>query len=254
MRRFPLAQVVLIGLAAVVVLAALWPLWAGERTARPGGEPEAPETPPGPLAGMVIVVDPGHGGWDPGAVVGGVKEKDLTLQVSQELKALLEERGARVILTRTDDTHFSRTVREDLRQRVALVAEHGADLFVSVHANQDRCNCWGAQTFYQKGGSPAGKTLAISIQNRLRERTDTTRYALPGDYYVLRTTEVPAAIVEMGFLSNGAEREKLQQPEYQRTLALAIAEGIEAYREHIARQPDVAPENPADPSPSRPGS
>jgi len=252
-RRFPLTQALLAGLVAVVVLAALGLLRGGMRTAGPEGEPQAPEGPPGPLAGMVIIVDPGHGGWDPGAVVGGVKEKDITLQVSQELRELLEERGAKVILTRADDRHFSRTVREDLRQRVALVTEHQADLFLSLHANQDHCNCWGAQTFYQKGGSAEGRTLAISIQNRLRERTDTTRYALPGDYFVLRSTEVPAVIVEMGFLSNSAERDKLQQPEYQRTIALAIAEGVEAYREHITRQPGVAPENPADPTPAPPG-
>lgn len=252
MRRFPVLQAVMAVLAVVVVLAGMR-FVAGLRADGPAGEPQAPEAPPGPLAGMVIVVDPGHGGWDPGAVVEGVKEKDLTLQVSQVLKELLEARGARVILTRSDDTHYSRTVREDLRQRVALVSEHRADLFLSLHANQDRCNCWGAQTFYQKGGSAEGKTLAIAIQNRLRERTDTTRYALPGDYFVLRTTDVPAVIVEMGFLSHRPEREKLQQPEYQRTIALAIAEGVEAYREYLARSPGVAPDNPADPSPPRSG-
>nr|PZN73630.1 MAG: hypothetical protein DIU55_02725 [Bacillota bacterium] len=252
MRRFPLRQALLLGLVAAVALAALWLWWSGRRTAGEGGEPES-QQPTGPLAGMVIVVDPGHGGWDPGAVVAGVREKDLTLQVSQLLRAVLEERGARVVLTRTEDTQYSYTVREDLRQRVALAAEHGADLFLSLHANQDRCHCWGAQTFYQKGGSAQGRALAIAIQNRLRERTETTRYALPGDYFVLRTAPVPAAIVEMGFLSNAAERERLQQPDYQRTIAEAIADGVVDYREYIARHPDTAPENPADPDLAPPG-
>jgi len=251
-RKFPLPQAVLLGLVAAVLVAAAWPLWKGLRASREGGEPQAPEPAPGPLAGLVIVVDPGHGGWDPGAVVAGVKEKDLTLQVARLLQEELEARGARVILTRTDDSAYSRTVREDLRQRVALVGEHQADLFLSVHANQDRCHCWGAQTFYQKGGSAEGRALAISIQNRLRERTDTTRYALPGDYFVLRTTAVPAVIVEMGFLSNADERGRMQQPEYQRTLAEAIADGVVDYREYAARHPGTAPENPADPGPAAP--
>lgn len=250
MRRLGWGQAVLLGLVVLVLVVALRAVWVGGQTSRQE-TPKAPEKPPGPLAGMIIVVDPGHGGWDPGAVVAGVKEKDLTLQVSLLLKQMLEERDARVILTREDDSHYSRSVREDLRQRVALAAEHKADLYLSLHANQDRCRCWGAQTFYQKGGLPEGKILAMAIQNRLRELTETTRYALPADYFVLRTTQVPATIVEMGFLSNQAERERLQQPEYQRTVARAIAEGVEAYRRQVTQQPGVVPENPADPSSKR---
>ncbi|MEW8976836.1 MAG: N-acetylmuramoyl-L-alanine amidase [Symbiobacterium sp.] len=248
MRRSVWTQVLLLGLVVLVVAVALHSAWRGMRALRQQAqEPEAPAKEPGPLAGMVIVVDPGHGGWDPGAVVDGVREKDLTLQVSFLLKEQLEARDATVILTRDSDRHYSRSVREDLQQRVALVQEHQADLFLSLHANKDRCNCWGAQTFYQKGGLPEAKILAMAIQNRLRELTDTTRYALPGDYFVLRNTEVPAAIVEMGFLSNQTEREKLQQPEYQKIVARAIAEGVEAYRRHITEQPGLVPENPADP-------
>jgi len=166
------------------------------------------------------------------------------------VKGMLEELDARVILTREADQHFSRSVREDLRQRVALVAEHNADILLSLHANKDPCNCWGAQTFYQKGGLPEGKILAMAIQNRLRELTATTRYALPGDYYVLRTTQVPAAIVEMGFLSNQKERQRLQEPEYQQILAKAIVQGVEAYRQQVKNNPGAVPENPADPSPA----
>ncbi|MBP2016951.1 N-acetylmuramoyl-L-alanine amidase [Symbiobacterium terraclitae] len=250
MRRLGWGQALLVGLVLLVLAAALRAAWVGRQAARPEA-PEEPQRPPGPLAGMVIVVDPGHGGWDPGAVVDGVKEKELTLQVALLLKEMLEERDAKVILTRSDDSHFSRTVREDLKQRVAMAAEHRADIYLSLHANKDRCNCWGAQTFYQKGGRPEGKILAMAIQNRLRALTETTRYALPGDYFVLRTSQMPATIVEMGFLSNRAERERLQQPEYQRTVARAIAEGVEDYRKQIAEQPGVVPENPADPSPGR---
>jgi len=226
-------------------------VWVGSQTSRQEAGPKAPQKPPGPLAGMVVLVDPGHGGWDPGAVVSGTKEKELTLQVGLLVKELLEQRDAKVVMTRSTDEHFSRTVREDLRQRVALVEEHKADLYLSLHANKDSCNCWGAQTFYQKGGLPEGKVLAMAIQGRLRETTPTTRHALPGDFYVLRNAKVPAVIVEMGFLTNPDEHRRLLEPVYQKTVAAAIAEGVESYRHQVTTQPGVVPENPADPNPSR---
>lgn len=181
------------------------------------------------LKGTVIVIDPGHGGWDPGAVVGKTQEKTIVLDISRALKQILEEQGATVILTREEDMHYSKSVREDLTQRVALVAQHKGNVFVSIHANKDPCNCWGAQTFFQRGGLPAGKQLALAIQARLRSLTPTTRGALPADYFVLRTSPVPSAIIETGFLTNAKEHQRLKDPDYQRTLAQAIALGLADY-------------------------
>lgn len=181
------------------------------------------------LKGMTIVVDPGHGGADPGAVVNQTVEKAVVLDIARKLKELLEDQGATVVLTREADVDLGGRIREELGRRVALVEKHKANLYVSIHANKDGCNCWGAQTFYQRGGMPAGKELAVAIQNQLRRHTPTTRQALAADYFVLRTSPVPAAMVEVGFLTNEKERQRLQDPGYQRTVASAIALGLADY-------------------------
>jgi N-acetylmuramoyl-L-alanine amidase len=178
------------------------------------------------LAGTVIIVDPGHGGDDPGAVVGTTLEKGLVLSIALQLKAELESAGARVVLTREADVSLGGPIREELGKRVALVERHKANVYVSIHANKDGCNCWGAQTFFQKDGLPAGKDLAVAIQTQLRRLTPTTRVALPADYFVLRTSPAPAAMVEVGFLTNARERDRLQDAAYQRTLATAVTLGL----------------------------
>lgn len=178
------------------------------------------------LRGAVIVIDPGHGGDDPGAVVRGTREKEIVLEIGLQLKQVLEEQGAVVVLTRDQDVDLGGRIREELGKRVAKVNEHGAHAFVSIHANKDGCYCWGAQTFFQKNGMPAGKELALAIQNQLRKQTPTTRVALPANYFVLRTSPVPAAMVEVGFLTNDKEHQRLKDPSYQKTLATAIALGL----------------------------
>ena len=187
------------------------------------------------LKDLVIVIDPGHGGFDPGAVVKGTREKELVLQIAMIVKDLLEQQGTKVIMTRTKDEDLGGTIREDLAQRVALVRQHDAQLYVSIHANKDSCNCWGAQSFYQRGGMPEGKALATAIQARLRQMTDTTRHALAADYFVLRTAPVPATVVEVGFLTNAREHARLLEPSYQQQVATAIALGIADYRRQQVR-------------------
>ncbi|MGE5673978.1 MAG: N-acetylmuramoyl-L-alanine amidase [Mycobacterium leprae] len=178
------------------------------------------------LKGTVIVVDPGHGGDDPGAVVGETLEKHIVLEIARVLQQVLTEQGARVVLTRETDTSLGGPMREELGKRVALVEQNHADLFVSIHANKDTCYCWGAQTFYQKNGMPAGQELAVAIQSQLRRLTPTTRGPLPANYFVLRNSPAPAAMVEVGFLTNAKEQRMLQEPEYHRTLAQAITLGM----------------------------
>lgn len=187
------------------------------------------------LKGLVVVVDPGHGGDDPGAVVKGTREKEITLSISLMLRELLEQHGAKVVMTRTKDEDLGGPLREELGRRVAMVQENGAKMYVSIHANKDSCNCWGAQTFYQKGGTPEGRALAMAIQARLRQMTSTTRQALAADYFVTRTAPVPATVVEVGFLTNAQEHAKLQDPAYQRTIATAVALGIADFRQQQAK-------------------
>jgi N-acetylmuramoyl-L-alanine amidase len=185
------------------------------------------------LQERVILIDPGHGGADPGAVgVGGTLEKELTLQIAQRLAAALERVGARPVLARDRDMELGAeggrrlTIREELTERVKLAEKHGAHLLVSIHANRDRCNCFGAQTFYQRSGMPDGRRLAHAIQEELRRTTWTRRVALPIDHYVLRIAPVPAATVEVGFLSNAKEEAMLKDPAYQERLAGAILLGL----------------------------
>lgn len=220
MQRMPVRQAVLFGLALLLVGRAAWIVQAEARHAA------VVVTSARWVRGLVVVLDPGHGGDDPGAVVGPTREKELVLQIALRVKETLEQAGARVVMTRERDEDLGGRIREELGRRVALVKQHDAQLYVSIHANKDSCNCWGAQTFYQRSGMPEGKALAMAIQNQLRQLTPTTRVALPADYFVLRTSPVPAAMVEVGFLTNAAEHSRLKNPEYQRTLALAVTRGI----------------------------
>lgn len=223
MRRFAWRQAAIAGLALLLIAAVVRTAWTGARTVMVDAQlKDAGRW----LQGRVILLDPGHGGDDPGAVVRGTLEKHLVLEIGLTMKQLLEEQGATVVLTRAEDVDLGGPIREELGRRVALVGEHRAHVYVSIHANKDGCNCWGAQTFYQKNGMPAGKELALAIQSRLRKLTPTTRVALPADYFVLRTSPVPAAIVEVGFLTNSREHGQLKDPAYQRTLASAMALGL----------------------------
>lgn len=226
MHRRTLRQAAIAGLALFLLVTLARTIWSEARTVRAQAELQQAGR---HLRGTVIVIDPGHGGWDPGAVVGQTQEKAIVLEIGLALKQLLEEQGATVVLTRDEDEHYSKNVREDLIQRVALVEKHKANVFVSIHANKDSCNCWGAQTFYQRSGMPAGKQLALAIQARLRSMTPTTRGVLPADYFVLRTSPVPSAIIETGFLTNAKEHQRLKDPTYQRTLAQAVALGLADY-------------------------
>lgn len=223
MQRFALRQVALAGLALFLLAMVARNAWTGRAvSAMQMRLNESGRY----LRGVVVIVDPGHGGDDPGAVVGGTLEKHIVLDIAKSLKALLEEQGARVVLTRDTDVSLGGPMREELGRRVALVERHKASIYVSIHANKDTCNCWGAQTFYQKRGMPAGKDLALAIQAQLRRLTPTTRVALPADYFVLRTSPVPAAMVEVGFLTNASEKARLQDPVYQRTVATAVSLGL----------------------------
>lgn len=203
------------------------------------------------VANRVIVLDPGHGGDDPGVIVGPIKEKEITLPIALKTKEVLEAHGAKVILTRESDIDLGGPIREELGKRVKLVEEHKAEIYLSIHANKLNCNCWGAQTFYQKGGTPQGKALAFAVQNQLRKWTPTTRTALEADFFVLRTAPVPAALVEVGFLSSSREAANLQDSSYQGLVANAIALGIASYFQESGLPPRAQPDAQPKDQPSK---
>lgn len=189
------------------------------------------------LAGKIIVIDPGHGGPDPGAVgAAGVLEKEVVLEISFVLRDYLERAGARPILTREADVDLSEQPpgsplqlrkKDDLEQRISMANEIPADVFVSIHANKFPSPIWyGAQTFYH-APSFEGRRLALSLQEQLVRLTDTEREINSNiNQYVLRNAKVPAATVEVGFLSHPGEEALLGDPKYQKRLAWAIFLGL----------------------------
>lgn len=191
-----------------------------------------------PLAGMRVVLDAGHGGWDPGKTgEGGADEKTLNLAVTERLAEYLTQGGAEVICTRKTDTALGESKRTDMAERKRIANETGADLLISIHQNAfPSAAARGAQVFYHKS-SEQGKILAECVQENLKKRVDGSNGRAAkenGDYYILRTTEVPAVIVECGFLSNAEEERLLNDAAYREKLAWAIYCGVLDYFEKIS--------------------
>lgn len=191
-------------------------------------------------AEYLVVVDPGHGGVDPGMLgVNNTVEKEINLAVSYVLKEKLEEQGFRVELTRTtDDGLYSESDSNkkiaDMKKRCAIIDEKNADIVVSIHQNSFSDSAVsGAQVFYYRH-SEKGKELAQYIQDSLRENVDGTndrRIKANDSYYMLIHTPCPTVIVECGFITNYDEAALLVTEEYQERIAEAIMMGVKTYFE-----------------------
>jgi len=190
------------------------------------------------LTNRVIVVDPGHGGIDPGVVGRSALEKDVTLEVGRRLAASLGQAGAMVLMTRDTDNDLSdpgtigasAKKREDLKRRVALANDNEADLYVSIHVNSTSDpSRRGAQTFVQPGSAESKKASQL-IQSELAGLLkNTARQPSEVDFYITRNTAMPAVIVEIGFMTNEAEEKLLTDPAYQGKVAWAIYAGVVKY-------------------------
>ncbi|MBU5464340.1 N-acetylmuramoyl-L-alanine amidase [Anaerotignum sp. MSJ-24] len=184
-----------------------------------------------PVENKIIIIDAGHGGFDPGkAGVNGEDEKYINLKIAAYLQQYLEESGAVAIITRSTDEALGSSKREDMSERKLIVNESDGDIMISIHQNAFTSgSAKGAQVFYYKN-SEEGKRLAEDIQQALCDSLGSTRSAKSNsDYYVLRTTTMPSAIVECGFLSNSDEETKLNTADYQQKTAWAIYKGISDY-------------------------
>ncbi len=193
-----------------------------------------------PLSGKIIALDAGHGGADGGAVSrDGVIEKDLNLAIVLYLRDYLQQAGAVVQLTREGDYDlalpetkgYSKRKTEDLLQRADRVRKQQADLAISIHMNSIPSPRWsGAQTFYSTKNEE-GKRLAAVIQAELRNMLgNTQRIAKKADtIYLLKTLDMPTALVEVGFLSHPEEANLLADEEYQRKVAASIYRGVLRY-------------------------
>ena len=200
---------------------------------------------------LVVVLDPGHGGQDSGAMCGSVLEKDLTLDVALRAELLLRAGGFTTVLTRADDRYVS------LAERTSLGNRPPDSLFVSIHFNDDaRPAASGVETYYapeQSVGSPGffswlpflqraevapltekSESLASFIQTALVERTGAVNRGIkPEQFYVIAHLRHPAALVEGGFITNKSDVTKLATTDYRQEIASAISDGVHRYREAI---------------------
>ena len=186
----------------------------------------------GPLQGITVLVDAGHGGTDGGAVGkdSGTLEKELNLKVAGYLRDELEQSGAKVIMTRETDMECSRNKRADLSARLELAQLGNADLLVSIHMNEYRSRKEsGPQVFY-RAGQEQSRLLAGAIQAAMIQELNPVkkRAAMPGDYFIL-SLNIPSVLAECGFLSNAAEEKLLLTEDYQRRIAQSIRDGIVDY-------------------------
>ncbi len=235
-------------------------------------KPSSPQIEPTRREPLVIVIDPGHGGKDPGAIGRyGTREKDINLAVAKRLKRILEkELGARVILTRDRDKFIP------LRERAEIANRAGADLFISLHCNYERKRrAQGAETYFLSAARTKweravqnlengalkyelgpemdttdllkfilsdmaqaqflkeSQSLAVSIQDHLATALKLkNRGVKQAGFYVLLGAYMPSVLVEMGFISHPSEEKRLRQGWYQQKIAEGIAKGIRSFLKH----------------------
>jgi N-acetylmuramoyl-L-alanine amidase len=192
-----------------------------------------------PLSGKIIILDAGHGGPDGGANVQSVLEKEIALKVTFKIRDFLQEHGALVIMTREDDSDLANEStkgirnrkREDLQNRVKMINDSEADLFLSVHLNAFPSPRWkGAQTFYTKRYEE-NEQVAKFIQAEIKRNLENTnREAKPiENIYLMRNAQKPGALVEIGFLSNSEDRANLLKESYQEKISASVYKGVLRY-------------------------
>ena len=176
---------------------------------------------------FTVVIDPGHGGPDPGAIgIGGLRETDVVLEISKIVKELLYEKGVKVMLTRKTEVDL------DLPPRASFANNADADIFVSIHANASRGkrrDINGLETFYYRGWK--GRLLAKRIQKQILRVSPGSpdRGVKQGRFYVIKNTRMPAVLVEVGFLTGRLDARRLEKISHRKRLAYAISKGILEY-------------------------
>lgn len=187
---------------------------------------------------VTVVIDPGHGGEDGGAVSpGGVAESQINLAVSQRVSDLLRFAGRRTLLTRSEDVSIGDegldTTRQrktsDLKNRVRIVEETENSILLSIHQNSLPSSpvTHGAQVFWnrQEGAEALAGQIQQSLNSAINAGNKKNPRRIPDSIYLMKNITAPGVLVECGFLSNAAETEWLQDPAYQLRLAAAIAAG-----------------------------
>lgn len=188
-----------------------------------------------PLLGKVIYIDPGHGGLDPGAMYGGIMEKDINLEISKKIETKLLELGAIVYMTRYGDYDLSvnNTInrkRSDLSRRSNIINKSNCDLFISIHLNAEETNSYrGAQVFYSETNKKNVEIAKLFQEDFKKELNSTRKYKKDNSLYLQKRIKVPGVLLEVGFLSNANERYLLKQQNYQEKVSTTIVNTIIKY-------------------------
>jgi N-acetylmuramoyl-L-alanine amidase len=189
-------------------------------------------TPPPPLAGdllrgRTIVIDPGHGGYDPGSRGRQAIEAEVNLAMALKLKTWFQMAGAHVLMTWSKPSDIPSHRKYRVQSRLEWINRQPADVLIDIHCNSGASSYKGPQTFYWDGA--ASYHLATAVQEELQYFTGTVRGVKRIDQYVLRHAKMPAINVEVGFITNPREEQRLLNPSYQEDLTWYIFIGTERW-------------------------
>lgn len=197
-----------------------------------------------PLLGIVITIDPGHGGRDPGTMYNSIKEKDLNLEISKALEKELTKNGAIVYMIRTSDIDLSsiydsKKKRGDLYRRLLKIKENKSNLYLSIHINwYQNSTHKGAEVLYNSINKN-NKILAEAIMNEFKTNQKSKREIKKTNLYMYKNITIPGVLIETGYLSNPAERRLLQSESYQKELAKSITNGVKNYLKAINEESNL---------------
>ena len=193
------------------------------------------------LDDKVIAIDPGHGGSDPGAIgLSGVYEKTITLAVAGKVKKLLEKAGAKVVMTRETDCDVAGRNASDVAElgaRTSVANSNKADVFISIHTNSFTDRTVGGSAVYFSQKSIYDLLLAQILDSALMQNSNLKdRGVSRGNLYLTKYSLMPAALIEMAFISNPSEEKLLQSPAVQQQIAQNIVNGLECFFAEAAKR------------------
>ena len=188
----------------------------------------------GGIKGKIITLDPGHGGSDPGAIgASGLKEKQITLEISMRVKELLEKEGAKVYMTRTTDKDVygpNASDRAELQARVNVAEKYNSDLFISLHINSSVNKSVGGFSSYYYPKTDNDLKIAKAIQDKFAKNFGVDNLGVrQANFYVVKRCSMPATLLEMCFISNPKEEKLMKSRWFQKKTARLIVEGVENY-------------------------
>ncbi|MFW6029524.1 MAG: N-acetylmuramoyl-L-alanine amidase [Halanaerobiales bacterium] len=177
-----------------------------------------------------VVIDAGHGSIDTGTSHGNVLEKEINLEIAKRLAKELKKYNIKAILTRTEDKLYMDSRSKDIIRRPQIANEANADLFISLHANNySNSQPRGSQIFYKKNCEESSILAEIIKEELINIRDANNRSNQMGDFLVLNMLKCPGVLIEVGFLSNAEDRQKLKDSNYQNKISKAIRKGIIKY-------------------------